>query len=283
VGFYDEVVRVYSTTTWSLIQELNTEYNRLDIEDDLFVFKEKYDCHVSEYSLIESGFLDLSAWSNNNNSLVSNTFNTAKIKQNNINNGKQYDKGFGYLQFSLNELYLVGVNKRCPNIIFIWKSENAFALYSVIVQNFNITDLEFMYKESNYKYLGNTENKGINIGTSISTGTLKTQKNNSQRNLINENENLFNLVIATENKNIYLIKPSEALVCPIPSSKKDNIYANSILWAKDGSSLICYNSNTFFFSKLLQPEEHIEEDVAEEYEEEEEDQENEENEEKEES
>ena len=224
IGYHDDSIRVYHTTSWNLVSEYSQK-TEIEIDENLTVFKEQNSMGNVQYELIEQGNL---------------IFEVSE------------KQGFKYFQFSLNELYLACVSLSNPTTIFIFKSESAFSLVSVIIQNFKVTDLSFMFGNNNQQeYISKTGKQ-------------------EQRSQTNENDSNFNLVIASENKNLYLVSPSEASVCPIPINKKENIFVTNILWAYDSSSLICYNSSNFFYSKLVTIDEYIEEEVQEEEENEEE-------------
>lgn len=242
VGFYDEMIRIYNTTTWNLVQELNTKffYNCIELKDDLFCFKESFENNILEYKLIEEGIIDLNLM--------------LKIKKDSVENF--HSKGIYFLQFSLNNEYVCAINSNYCNVLFIWKYNSIFKSFSIVMHNQSITDVSFIFKNSNNKSKEIIEDiqmsfKGNRIGI----------ENNE------ENEDIFSLIVSTNNSNVYLIKPSEGSICAIPSNKKENICIKNILWSNNNSSLICSSDNYLFFSQMLKNDELIDEEVDEENEE----------------
>lgn len=240
LGFYDEIIRIYSTCSWNLTQEISTKYfyNCVELKNDLFCFKESKEKNIIEYKLLEEGVIDLNLM--------------LKLNKDNDN----MKKGISLLQFSLNNDYMCAVNLNYPTIIFIWKYDQIFKPFSIVIHNQSITDACFIFRNSN--------NKTKEIIEDIQ---MSFKGNRICNDNFDENEDIYSLIVATNNSNLYLIKPNEGSICPVPSSKKDNNCIKKIIWSKNNSSLICLTDNNLFFSQMLKNDELIDEEVDEENEE----------------
>ena len=220
VGFYDNIIRIYHTTSWCLINELNSDDLKIDLNNhknkinDVVAFVESNKGFQSVYELKEDCIVDFKV-------------NKEYLLKNDI----LKCKGINYISFSSNGIYLASVKAKSPNVVNIYKAPN-FELYLVVVQLNNISSLNFI-KISDYS---------------------------KQYNLSSEEEDKQSiLAITTSNKNIYLVTPNEAYVCPIPLSKKEVIQIEGVKWGSKENNLICWDKEYFFLSQMVESEENIEE------------------------
>lgn len=160
VGFYDDEIRLYNTTSWENIKTLKLN-SEIELSDDLIAFKEMKESFQNIYSLEDKGVVNIKAYTNYNT--------TSELAS----------RGFLNIEFSSFSSYLSAVFSSCPNLLFIWKTD-LFSLFSIVIQLNPISTFNYIKR-----------NKTFGINDSVQNTNKFEEDNDNLIALATENKNIY--------------------------------------------------------------------------------------------
>lgn len=160
VGYYDENIKIFHTSSWNLITDIKTIENQIELVDELVAFNEVKEGFQNVYQLLEDG------------NILLNRLETNEIKE----------KGISKLEFSNFSSYLFGIYATLPNYLYIWKCDD-FKLVSIVIQQLPITSVCYI-KRLNSTFINTNDSVEQDIND-------KDSDNNNLIALATENKNIY--------------------------------------------------------------------------------------------